>query len=94
MSGRSDQEIPSTGAEYQVPYAQRIKAETESAVPVGAVGGITAPEQADALVRNGRADMAIIGREHLRDPYFTLHAARALGREDAVSVPPQYERAF
>jgi hypothetical protein len=35
-----------------------------------------------------------LGREHLRDPYFTLHAARALGREDAVSVPPQYERAF
>jgi len=89
-----DQEIPSTGPGYQVPYAQRIKAETESAVPVGAVGGITAPEQADALVRNGRADMAIIGREHLRDPYFTLHAARALGREDAVSVPPQYERAL
>ena len=89
-----DQEIPATGPGYQVPYAQRIKAETESEIAVGAVGGITAPEQADALIGNERADMAILGREHLRDPYFTLHAARALGREDAVSVPPQYERAF
>ena len=89
-----DQEIPSTGPGYQVPYAERIKHETDAEVAVGAVGGITTPEQADALCRNGRADMAIIGREHLRDPYFALHAARALGREDAVAVPPQYERAF
>jgi len=89
-----DQELPSTGPGYQVPYAERIKNETEADIAVGAVGGITAPEQADALLRNGRADMAIIGREHLRDPYFTLHAAHQLGREDAVSVPPQYERAF
>ncbi|MEA1930464.1 MAG: NADH:flavin oxidoreductase/NADH oxidase [Euryarchaeota archaeon] len=89
-----DQELPSTGPGYQVPYAQRLKTETASEIAVGAVGGITAPEQADALIRNERADMAILGREHLRDPYFTLHAARQLGREDAVSVPPQYERAF
>ena len=89
-----DQEIPSTGPGYQVPYAERIKHETDAEVAVGAVGGITTPEQSDALLRNGRADMAIIGREHLRDPYFTLHAARALGRADAVAVPPQYDRAF
>ncbi|MFD1643015.1 NADH:flavin oxidoreductase/NADH oxidase [Halohasta litorea] len=89
-----DQELPSTGPGYQVPYAQRLKTETASEIAVGAVGGITAPEQADALIRNERADMAILGREHLRDPYFTLHAAQQLGREDAVSVPPQYERAF
>jgi len=89
-----DQELPSMGPGYQVPYAERIKSETEADIAVGAVGGITTPEQADALIRNGRADMAIIGREHLRDPYFTLHAARQLNREDAVSVPPQYRRAF
>ena len=89
-----DQEIPSTGPGYQVPYAERIKSETDSAVAVGAVGGITTPEQADALISNGRADLAIVGREHLRDPYFTIHAARQLGRAEAVSVPPQYERAF
>jgi 2,4-dienoyl-CoA reductase-like NADH-dependent reductase (Old Yellow Enzyme family) len=89
-----DQQVPSTGPGYQVPYAERIRNETDSGVAVGAVGGITVPEQADALIRNGRADMAIIGREHLRDPYFTLHAARQLDRADAVSVPSQYDRAF
>ena len=89
-----DQELPSTGPGYQVPYAEEIKHETKADIAVGAVGGITTPEQADALLRNGRADMAIIGPEHLRDPYFTLHAARQLDRADAVSVPPQYRRAF
>jgi len=89
-----DQQIPSTGPGYQVPYARRIKNETEPEMTVGAVGGITTPEQADALIRNERADMSIIGRKHLRDPYFTLHAAHQLGHDDAVSVPPQYRRAF
>lgn len=85
-----DQEIPHTGPGYQVPYAERIKETTD--VPVGAVGGITEPAQADALVRNGRADLAIIGREHLRDPYFALHAAQELGAD--AEVPVQYRRAF
>ena len=89
-----EQAVPSTGPGYQVPYAERIKAETDSEIAVSAVGGITVPEQADELIRNERADLAILGREHLRDPYFTIHAARQLGREDEVSVPPQYERAF
>ena len=65
-----------------------------AALLVGAVGGITAPEQADELVRNERADLAILGREHLRDPYFTIHAAQALDRMDAVEIPRQYLRAF
>ncbi|WP_458188572.1 NADH:flavin oxidoreductase/NADH oxidase [Haladaptatus sp. NG-WS-4] len=86
-----DQRIPNPGPNYQVPYAERIGNETD--LPVGAVGGITDPAQADALVRNGRADLAIVGREHLRDPYFTLHAAEALGAEDRVEWPVQYRRA-
>ena len=89
-----DQRIPSTGPGYQERYARRIKTETESDVAVGAVGGITTPEQADALIRNGRGDLAIVGREHLRDPYFALHAAQQLDRLDEVEVPPQYRRAF
>ncbi|AXG07283.1 NADH:flavin oxidoreductase/NADH oxidase [Haloplanus rubicundus] len=89
-----DQRIPSTGPGYQERYARRIKTETESDVAVGAVGGITTPEQADALIRNGRGDLAIVGREHLRDPYFALHAAKQLDRLDDVEVPPQYHRAF
>ncbi|WP_129115065.1 NADH:flavin oxidoreductase/NADH oxidase [Halegenticoccus tardaugens] len=84
-----DQRLPGTGPGYQIPYAEAIKAETDLAV--GAVGGITTPEQADQLVRNGRADLAIVGREHLRDPYFTLHAAGALDAD--VEWPVQYRRA-
>ncbi|AXG10684.1 NADH:flavin oxidoreductase/NADH oxidase [Haloplanus rubicundus] len=89
-----EQRIPSTGPGYQERYARRIKTETESDIAVGAVGGITTPEQADALIRNGRGDLAIVGREHLRDPYFALHAAKQLDRLDDVEVPPQYHRAF
>ncbi|MFB6142473.1 MAG: NADH:flavin oxidoreductase/NADH oxidase [Halorientalis sp.] len=88
------QDLPDGGPGYQIRYGRRVKEGTESGVAVGAVGGLTTPEQADALVRNGRADLAVVGREHLRDPYFTLHAARALDRMDAVDVPPQYHRAF
>ncbi|WP_338739695.1 NADH:flavin oxidoreductase/NADH oxidase [Haloplanus salilacus] len=91
-----DQRIPSTGPGYQERYARRVRQETEEDVAVGVVGGITTAEQADALVRNGRGDLAIVGREHLRDPYFALHAAQALDRLDAdgVEVPVQYDRAF
>ncbi|MFD1586551.1 NADH:flavin oxidoreductase/NADH oxidase [Halorientalis brevis] len=89
-----DQEVPSAGPGYQIRYGRQLREGVESDVAIGAVGGITTPEQADSLVRNGRADLAIVGREHLRDPYFTLHAAQQLDREDAVEVPPQYRRAF
>ncbi len=57
-----------------------------------AVGLITEPEQADAIVRDGRADLVLLARELLRDPYWPLHAARALGHE--APVPDQYLRAF
>jgi len=89
-----EQQIPDTGPGYQVPYAQRISEESDADSLVGAVGGITTPEQADALVRNGRADLAILGREHLRDPYFTIHAAQKLDRMDEIELPRQYLRAF
>ena len=89
-----DQRIPSTGPGYQERYARRVKQESAADVAVGTVGGITTPEQADALIRNGRGDLAIVGREHLRDPYFTLTAARTLDRLDDVEVPAQYRRAF
>ncbi|MFC6836585.1 NADH:flavin oxidoreductase/NADH oxidase [Halomarina ordinaria] len=85
-----DQRIPGTGAHYQVPYAERVRSEAD--VRTGAVGKITTPEGADEVVRNGRADLAILAREHLRDPYFTLHAAKELDRMEAVTVPGQYER--
>jgi 2,4-dienoyl-CoA reductase-like NADH-dependent reductase (Old Yellow Enzyme family) len=87
-----DQQVPAAGPHYMTPYAERVR--REAGVRTGAVGEITTPEGADEVIRNGRADLAVVGREHLRDPYFALHAARALGREDGVEVPTQYRRAF
>jgi 2,4-dienoyl-CoA reductase-like NADH-dependent reductase (Old Yellow Enzyme family) len=84
-----DQQLLDTGPGYQVPYAERVR--TEADVPVAAVGAITTPEHADALVRNERADVVLLGREHLRDPYFTHRAAHELGTEE--QWPPQYQRA-
>jgi len=78
------------GAGYQVPFAERVR--KEAGMPTAAVGMITAPEQADQIVRNGQADMIVMAREFLRDPYWPLHAAARLGQE--LAVPPQYQRAF
>ena len=81
-------EIP-IGAGYQVPFAARIR--REAGIATAAVGMITSPAQADQIVRNGEADMALLARELLRDPYWPLHAAEALGQ--TVSWPAQYLRA-
>ncbi|AIE84014.1 NADH:flavin oxidoreductase/NADH oxidase [Fimbriimonas ginsengisoli] len=80
-------EIP-VGSGYQVPFSRAVRA---AGVPSAAVGLITAPAQADAIIRNGDADMVMIARELLRDPHWPLHAARELGYE--ISWPVQYERA-
>lgn len=85
-------QIPHSGAGYQVPYAEQITRESD--IAVGAVGGISSPVQADELIRNGRADLAILAREHLRDPYFSLHAARELDQSERVEPPVQYQRGF
>jgi len=74
---------------YQVPFAERIK--RDAAIATGAVGLITDPAQADAVVRNGQADVVVLAREMLRDPYWPLRAARELGHE--VAWPAQYLRA-
>lgn len=78
------------GPGYQVPFAERIRLET--GLLTGAVGMITEPEQADRIIREGRADMVLLARQFLRDPYFPLHAAKALGAGIAPAV--QYRRAF
>ena len=64
----------------------------ETGILTGAVGMITAPEQADQIIRNGQADIVLLARQMLRDPYWPLHAAKALGQE--APVPVQYRRAF
>jgi len=77
------------GPGYQTPFAERIRCEAK--ILTGAVGMITAPAQADHIIRTGQADVAIVGREFLRDPYWPLRAARELGY--AVPWPVQYLRA-
>jgi 2,4-dienoyl-CoA reductase-like NADH-dependent reductase (Old Yellow Enzyme family) len=77
------------GPGYQVPLAERVR--EGSGVPTGAVGLITGAHQADEIVRSGKADLVLLAREELRDPYFPLHAARALGTP--IAWPKQYLRA-
>ena len=77
------------GPLYQVPFAARIKKET--GMPTGAVGIITDAQQAETILVNGEADLILLARQALRDPYFPLHAAKELGVD--VPWPVQYERA-
>lgn len=78
-----------TAPGYQVAFAERIKRETN--MLTGAVGLITEATQAEAILANGQADLVLLAREFLRDPYFPLHAATQLG--DTIPWPVQYERA-
>ncbi|MEV4599367.1 NADH:flavin oxidoreductase/NADH oxidase [Amycolatopsis sp. NPDC049253] len=77
------------GPGYQVPFAERIRRET--AVPTGAVGMITEPEQAEQIVATGSADAVFLARALLRDPHWPQRAAHALGAE--VKWADQYLRA-
>jgi 2,4-dienoyl-CoA reductase-like NADH-dependent reductase (Old Yellow Enzyme family) len=74
---------------YQVDFAAKVRKESD--IMTGAVGLITEPAQADEIIRSGQADIVLLAREMLRDPYFPLHAARVLGQE--IKWPVQYERA-
>ena len=78
------------GPEYQVPFAARIRHEAE--IATGAVGMITEPEQAEAIIARGDADVILMARENLRDPYFPRRAAEALGA--SIAAPVQYQRAW
>jgi 2,4-dienoyl-CoA reductase-like NADH-dependent reductase (Old Yellow Enzyme family) len=78
------------GPGYQTMFAERIRRDT--GVLTGAVGMITTAEQAETILRTGQADLVIIGREHLRDPYWALHAAPKLHTK--ASPPAQYDRAY
>jgi 2,4-dienoyl-CoA reductase-like NADH-dependent reductase (Old Yellow Enzyme family) len=75
---------------YQVPFAEKIRHGAN--IATAAVGFITQPEQADAIVRRGQADVVLLAREFLRDPYWPAHAAKTLGQP--LPPPPQYARAW
>lgn len=74
---------------YQVPFAERVR--REAGIATGAVGLITDASQADQIIRSGQADLVLLAREMLRDPYWPLRAARELGQP--VTWPAQYLRA-
>lgn len=85
-SGRALQK-PSPG--YLVPYAREIRA--RAGIPTMAVGLIVEPEQANAVIHNGDADLVALGRQLLEDPNFPYHAAQALGHPRPSSIlPPSY----
>jgi 2,4-dienoyl-CoA reductase-like NADH-dependent reductase (Old Yellow Enzyme family) len=78
------------GPGYQVPLAAHVRA--GAGVPTAAVGLITEPEQAAEIVTEGRADLVLLGRELLRDPYWPRRAAAKLGADPAWPSP--YRRAY
>ncbi|WP_422752838.1 NADH:flavin oxidoreductase/NADH oxidase [Micromonospora sp. WMMD708] len=88
--GASTRAAIPVGPGYQVPLAARIR--REAGVPTGAVGLIVEPEQAEQIVAAGEADLVLLGRELLRDPYWPRRAAAKLGA--TPDWPDPYARAF
>ena len=78
---------PVYGRMYQTPFADRIRNET--GIATMAVGAIFEPDHVNSILMAGRADLCALGRPHLADPYWTLHAAAQLGVADAP-WPVQY----
>ena len=78
------------GPAYQAPFAERIRREVD--ILTGAVGLITDPHQADRIIRSGQAEIVLLARQMLRDPYWPLRAAQALKVD--FEPPVQYLRAF
>jgi len=73
---------------YQVPFAEAVR---KAGILTGAVGVIVAAQQAEDILQNGQADIIVMAREMLRDPYFPLRAAKELDAD--IVWPKQYERA-
>ena len=78
---------PVYGRMYQTPFADRIR--NEVGIAAMAVGAIFEPDHVNSILMAGRADLCALARPHLADPYWTLHAAAALGYPD-VEWPVQY----
>ena len=76
---------PQYGRMYQTPYSDRIR--NEAGIPTIAVGNITEPDQVNAIIAAGRADLCALARPHLSDPNWTLHAAAQLGYHDQYWAP-------
>jgi 2,4-dienoyl-CoA reductase-like NADH-dependent reductase (Old Yellow Enzyme family) len=85
---RTNKNVP-FGPGFQVPFAESIRRESD--IASGAVGMITDPAQADEIIRNGRADIVLIAREFLREPYWAVNAGKKLKYAEATKLPTQYD---
>ncbi|MEV6294280.1 bifunctional salicylyl-CoA 5-hydroxylase/oxidoreductase [Streptomyces sp. NPDC051896] len=85
------EERPEFGRSYQTPFADRIR--QEAGVPVIAVGAISSWDDVNSLILAGRTDLCALGRPHLYDPHWTLHAAAEQGYEGPGAVWPAPYRA-
>jgi len=89
-SGQTTREArPIYGRMYQTPFSDRIR--NEVGIATMAVGAIFEPDHVNSILMAGRADLCALGRPHLADPYWTLHAAAQLGYPD-VDWPVQYRQ--
>ena len=89
-SGQTTREArPVYGRMYQTPFSDRIR--NEVGIATMAVGAIFEPDHVNSILMAGRADLCALGRPHLADPYWTLHAAAQLGYPD-VEWPVQYRQ--
>jgi anthraniloyl-CoA monooxygenase len=79
---------PVYGRMYQTPFSDRVR--NEAGIATMAVGAIFEPDHVNSILMAGRADLCALGRPHLADPYWTLHAAAQLGFQD-ISWPVQYQ---
>jgi anthraniloyl-CoA monooxygenase len=85
-AGNTPESKPEYGRMYQVPFAERIRHEV--GIPVMAVGGIQGADHCNTILAAGRADLCVIARAHLSDPYLTLRAAQRYGNADLAWPNP------
>jgi anthraniloyl-CoA monooxygenase len=81
---------PRYGRAYQTPFSDQIR--NSAGIPTMTVGAISTPDEVNSILLAGRADLCVLARPHLRDPYWTLHAAHSQ-EYYGVAWPPQYESA-
>jgi anthraniloyl-CoA monooxygenase len=88
-------ERPAFGRSYQTPFADRIRQEVAAATgtAVIAVGAIASYDDVNSILLAGRADLCAIGRTHLYDPHWTLHAAAEQEYQGAAADWPDQFRA-
>ena len=79
---------PRYGRAYQTPFADHIR--NTVGIPTMTVGAISTPDEVNSILLAGRADLCVLARPHLRDPYWTLHAAQSQDYYEPL-WPPQYE---